>query len=572
MSAARLFRAAAPIALLSSVALPALAHADPAEAPQAQPAMDQASANTGQDGGSSGKGGVTQSAAPAAAQAPTVTDQSLGTNPFVRFFKYQAAELGQTGSPITDPNAPPGRRQGWTPQPETSPPMPFTEWSYGGATSLGVNRPSSVDSPLMTAIGDTGFGKLLSDAHIQAYGWIDVGANLSTSHVAQGNSPAAYDFNPNTVQLDQAVLYIERTPDTVQTDHVDWGFRVSGIYGTDYRYTTSYGLFSYQLLKYNRTYGYDTPMLYAEVYIPQVASGLLIRAGRFISLPDIEAQLAPNNYMYSHSITYTLDNYTNTGIQATLAVNKNLFLQFGITAGSDTAIWNVGEHIANPDPNPLFPGATFLKDPGAKPSYTGCLRYQTDSANDNIYLCADAINSGTWGYNNLQWYGLTYYHKFNDKFHVSFETYNLHESDVPNLNNPVAAAALAAGGTPFTIPSLKYNAPGAAYCHNTSSLRCTATAQSVLAYFNYQFAPLDNLSLRTEYYNDEEGQRTGAVTQYAEVALGWQHWLSPQIELRPEVAYYNSINAKAFDGDSDAGIAPKKNFEYVLSGDAILHF
>ena len=110
----------------------------------------------------------------------------------------------------------------------------------------------------------------------------------------------------------------------------------------DYRYTTSFGLFSDQLLKHNDRYGYDLPMVYGELFVPQVAQGLLIRAGRFISLPDIEAQLAPNNYMYSHSITYTFDNYTNTGIQGTLAATKNLFLQFGVTAGSDTAIWNRG--------------------------------------------------------------------------------------------------------------------------------------------------------------------------------------------------------------------------------------
>ena len=52
-----------------------------------------------------------------------------------------------------------------------------------------------------------------------------------------------------------------------------------------------------------------------------VAEGLMIRFGRYISIPDIEAQLAPNNYMYSHSMTYTFDNFTNTGVQATVAVN-----------------------------------------------------------------------------------------------------------------------------------------------------------------------------------------------------------------------------------------------------------
>jgi hypothetical protein len=149
---------------------------------------------------------------PAASTKPPMTDADLGTSVIGRFFRYQVAEMGQTGSPITDPNAPSSRRDGWTPQPENAPPMPFTEWPYGGATSLGVNRPNSVDSPLMVALGKTGLGQAMSAAHIQAYGWVDVGGNISTSNRKQGNSPGAYDYNPNTVQMDQAVLYLERTP------------------------------------------------------------------------------------------------------------------------------------------------------------------------------------------------------------------------------------------------------------------------------------------------------------------------------------------------------------------------
>ena len=254
-----------------------------------------------------------------------------------------------------------------------------------------------------------------------------------------GNAPAGYDYNPNTAQLDQTVLYVERVPDTVQKDHIDWGFRASVIYGVDYRYTVSDGLLSNQLTKSNKNYGLDLPMEYAELYIPRVAKGLMIRVGRFISIPDIEAQLAPNNYMYSHSMTYTFDNFTNTGVLATLAVTKNLFLQAGVVGGTDTFIGNVGVNKPNPYPNPLFPNATLRKDPGAVPSFAGCIRYQSDSARDDLYVCINGINSGTWGYNNLQWKGFTYYHKFTDKFHVAVEVYNVHESNVPNVNNAEVA-------------------------------------------------------------------------------------------------------------------------------------
>src|ERR1700755_1216086 len=225
--------------------------------------------------------------------------------------------------------------------------MPFTGWAYcapasvgarrPGATSIGVTRASSVDSPLMVALGNTAAGQAMNDNHIQVYGWINAGGNLSNNTVRGGNAPAAYDYNPNTVQLDQAVLYIERLPDTVQKDHIDWGFRIAPIYGENYRYTTAYGLWSYQLLNQNKNYGYDMPMAYGEVFIPWLADGLLVRFGRFISIPDIEAQLSPNNYMYTHSMTYTFDNYTNTGIQTTLAVTKNWMIQAGLTAGTGAA-------------------------------------------------------------------------------------------------------------------------------------------------------------------------------------------------------------------------------------------
>ena len=211
----------------------------------------------------------------------------------------------------------------------------------------------------------------MNDAHVQVYGWIDPGGNLSTNKVKPGgNAPAAYDYTPNTVQLDQAVVYIERLADKVQNDHFDWGFRFSTLYGVDYRYTTAYGLLSYQLLNHNQVYGFDFPMVYADLYFP-VLQGMDVRIGRFISIPDIEAQLAPNNYTYVHSLTYTFDNYTNTGIEVTTAVTKNWIFQLGVSVGSDTMPWNAGAHATN-----LMPGNRALsRRDDAQRSGRGAVRH-----------------------------------------------------------------------------------------------------------------------------------------------------------------------------------------------------
>jgi len=495
----------------------------------------------------------------------------LGTTFMERFINYYRLEWGHEAPPA-DPKAPPGRRAEWPGTPQATPPYPFTEWPYGGTTSLGVTRPSSVDSPLMVAFGNTSAGQWMNDNHIQVYGWVDPSGNLSTSTVKGGNAPAAYSYNPNTVQLDQAVIYFERLPDTVQKDHVDWGFRIAPIYGENYRYTTAYGLWSSQLLNQNANNGWDMPMAYGEVFIPQVAQGLMVRFGRYISIPDIEAQLAPNNYMSSHSMTYTFDNYTNTGIELTMAATKNWTIQAGLTVGTEAMPWHVGQTIANPFPNALFPNSTMAKDPGAQPSGTFGVRWTSDSGNDDINVVADGINNGTWGYNNLQWYGLTYYHKFNDQWHISFESYNEHQNNVANLNNPAAVAAIAAGGTPFSPQYMPFNASGGAFCANATMISCTATYQTFLTYVNYKITPLDNISYRAEFVNDEQGQRTGTKTRYVETGIGWQHWFSPQIEMRPEVSYYKSLDAMAFNGNANLGIPANRNYAIIALSDIIIHF
>jgi hypothetical protein len=350
-------------------------------------------------------------------------DKYLGEGFFERLWNYYRLEWGEPGPP-NDPNAPPSRRDPWPRTPATVPPMPFTEWPTGAVTSIGVTRPNSIDSPLMVAMANTSLGQWLYDAHIQIYGWVDPGINISSNSTRPGgNFPISYMYTPNTIQLDQFVVYFERLPDTVQTDHIDWGFRISGIVGENYRYTNSYGIASYQFNKKNYVYGYDFPMVYADLFIPQILEGEHLRFGRYISIPDIEAQLAPNNYMYSHSLTYSWDNYTNTGLVSSTQVTKNILVQLGVTDGTETPLWHYHQKIKNLDPNPLYPDSTYYKDPGNKPSLTACLRFVWNDGWDAFYPCLDGLNGGTWGYNNIQWHGFTYYHRFNDHWHIAYENY-----------------------------------------------------------------------------------------------------------------------------------------------------
>src|SRR5215831_12043125 len=308
------------------------------------------------------------------------------------------AFLEQLGTPAfvpPDPNAPNPRRI--PPPPFDSPPFPSGDWQIGGTPIIG--DPGELPPfPLMQAIYEGPDGQAWKDSKIQIYGWVNFSGNISTSHPSNtsqnGNFPLIYDLRPNRMELNQFVTYIERLADENQTDHVDWGFRISTLLGLDYRFTTTYGFLSDQLLKHNSYFGFDMPMIYLDLYIPFVAQGMNIRIGRIISEPDIEAQLAPNNLMATHSLLYGFDNYCQEGIFTTTKLNDQWTIQLGISDGTDVALWQ--------------------KDPGRQVTGTAMIQWTSPNQMDSIYAGDNNFNNGKFGYNNLQQIVGTWTHKFND--------------------------------------------------------------------------------------------------------------------------------------------------------------
>jgi Putative beta-barrel porin-2, OmpL-like. bbp2 len=393
-----------------------------------------------------------------------------------------------------DPAVPPTNVLGGSEVPESSPPWPYSTWNIGGSPAIGVENLYS--SALMDALYCGKDGQELKDSRFTVYGWLEPGANLSTSHTkfnyqtgAGGNAPAAYDFEPNTAQLDQATLYFERTPDEIQRDHFDWGGRLALLYGTDYRYTFSQGDFSNQYTDSAKRYGFDVPMYYLDFWFPGVAMGSNVRVGRYISIPDIEAQLAPNNLTYTHSLLYTYDPFTQTGILATVKLNKNWQIQAGVNAGSDVAPWVKSErHL----------------------TAVACVQWTSDSGKDSLYPCMNGVNGGDWGWDNVQQPVLTWYHKFDAHWHTDTEAWYMWQSHTPNVQNPQGVAMIEE-----RYSYLRVGAPFGAIC-NPAVVTCYSYAWALVNYINYQFGPRDIATWRTDYLNDARGQRTGFKTRYYE--------------------------------------------------------
>jgi hypothetical protein len=306
-------------------------------------------------------------------------------------------------------------------------------------------------------------------------------------------------------------LFLERLPDTVQKTHFDFGYHLTAFFGTDYRFTTAKDYLSQQLLQKNRRYGFDPVLEYADLYFP-VKEGLNIRIGRFLSVPGIEAQLAPNNYNMTHSLLYTIDPFTDTGAIASLKLTKQWMVQLGVSAGHDVAIWSDDR----------------------KASAIACLNYSTKSNHDNFYLCANGINDGKYAYNNLQHYDATWYHRFNARWHSATEVWYMYEREVPNVAGnvlkPVATETGANGA---------YCAPG--------QLRCTAPEYAFVNYVNREFNPKLFVGFRSDLLNDKKGQRTGIPGKYTENTLYATKYIGSTILLRPELRFDHSWDANGYD-------------------------
>ena len=68
----------------------------------------------------------------------------------------------------------------------------------------------------------------------------------------------------------------------------------------------------------------------------------MVRVGRWIACPDIETQYAPDNYMASHSLLFTYDTYTQTGVMFTFQLERAIDGPGRDPAGTDMAPWYAG--------------------------------------------------------------------------------------------------------------------------------------------------------------------------------------------------------------------------------------
>ncbi len=257
--------------------------------------------------------------------------------------------------------------------------------------------------------------------------------------------------------------------------------------------------------------------------------GLIIKVGRYISPPDIEVQLAPDNYLYSHSLMYTYDPYTFTGIHAQVKLNDQWTIFLGFHAGNDMAPWS----------NSAQPNGEVL------------MRWISKDNQDSVYFGLDSIGDGRYknDHDDLQVAVATWARRFSERIHTMTEGYFIWERD-----------ALLGGTVTNGNPQPYFEAVGPG-----PLIPGISPVVGGVNYTNFLLTARDYLTVRNDFLEDVKGARTGFINLYTEQTIGWAHYFSNNLLVRPEIRYDRAYNTPAYDNGT------RKN-QFTIGGDVIIRF
>ena len=380
--------------------------------------------------------------------------------------------------------------------------------------------------PLMKLLSTTPIGPALDSANIKMYGFLEAGYTFQFSQ-PPGGVIAGNVFNTAQarIKMDAVDFNIERITDAsaaAKNHTIDVGGRIEMMYGFDMAKIHSNGMGFYGGGGFagNGSGGrqdpedqFDIPQAYVDVALP-VGNGLLIRAGKFVTLMGTEVIDGPSNPLYSHSYLfgYAIP-FTHTGVLGNYAINDNWNIWAGITRG-----WNQS-----------------LKDNNGAIDFLGQVSWTSTDKNDAVWLTLSEGPEAT-GDSGDYWtvFDFIYTHTFNKQFSV---TVNADYGDAPHALFPKSAQW---GG--------------------------------VALYGKYVLSDYITLNARGEFYDDENGFTLTGIphTQVYEATLGASITPMPNNEIlknlvvRPEVRL-DYASKPFFDAGTD-------RYQFQFAVDAYFNF
>lgn len=353
------------------------------------------------------------------------------------------------------------------------------------------------------------------DSDVVFYGYANPSFNKSQAQ--NNNSPIGFQIVPNALELSELSFTLEKPIDYHLQTTYELGFKVTSLYGIDARFTTMDGIFSNQLYNRNALYPFDLPEANLQLYLPSIGQGSIITVGRFLTPGDIEMPIASMNYLVSHSLTYTYSMFTMFGLTFNTQFDEQWSSLIGIHSGGDIAPWSKQ----------------------AIPSFLGYVQWTDLSKKNSIWTGIGSVNNGEFRqtHDNLQQFSFIWTHRLSEKFFIQTESYYEYQLNARQ------------GGTCIFGPSESYALGGCG-----PVIPGYSGSIALVNFIEYQNNEHQYWSLRSDYFNDFQGQRSGFATSYFGWTLGTTFLVSPQIKIRPEFRYNLATSLLPFDNGSKGQI------------------
>jgi hypothetical protein len=325
-------------------------------------------------------------------------------------------------------------------------------------------------------------------------GYLDGSYNYlqDSNEFISGVHDRVFDLNENGFTLQQAALTVASQPAR------GIGGLVNVILGKDAFTIASYGLKPLEIDDHE--IGADL----TQAYLQYATHAFTVIAGKFVSLAGAEVINSTQNTQFSASI---LDGYaepfTHTGVRGTFTVDPKLTLVLGVNNGWDS-IADTGRVKT------LELSAAYIFNPQISSTLTSYTGQERSTA---------GISTGPLGWRTL----IDWVATWNVTQQLSF---------VANYDYGTQNNALLGNGTIGN-----------------------AIWQGIAGYINYRFNDQWRISVRGEYFNDENGFRTGVAQEWEEGTLTIGYKPIKNLELRAETRHdfsdVNSFNERDGDGVSN---------------------
>jgi len=348
---------------------------------------------------------------------------------------------------------------------------------------------------LERSLRDTWLGKTMADHNLKLYGWTAMSYTPSTNSIS--NLPMTFNDRAQQYQMNQNWIHFEKGLDTSKKEF-QWGFVTDSIVpGTDYRFTTSRGLFDEQLRNgpggTTPQYGFDLFQAYTQAYLPNLgANGTTVQFGKFATIVGYELVQAPLTPFVSKSYLFQYNPFTHTGVFASTGLSDTLSVGYGAVLGADNFI----------DSSNRF---TFL----------GQLKWTPkDSKFSAIFntVLTDPTFIANEPFARYNVYNAVLQYNVNDCLTYVLDTTYSHMNGVPGV--------------------------GFADWYGAAN------------YLIYKVTDKLTTTLRAEVFEDSQGVRTGFAGLYTEVTAGLAWSPCDALTFRPSFRYDTNSRSRPFEGDS----------------------